>query len=99
MYILDAVTGVIVNKRQVRRKLFLGFIPGPAGWLKPSAAAPFNGTDLPCTDIQGTVGITGTPLIKRSTNTLYFFAKGYRGGVGGFANGAYVLDSRRGVAV
>lgn len=52
-----------------------------------TTTAPFNGTDLPCTDIPGTVGITGTPVIKRVTNTLYFFAKGYRGTVQGVVNG------------
>lgn len=31
-------------------------------------------------------------MIKRSTNTLYFWAKGYKGTVGGFTNGAYVSE-------
>lgn len=63
--------------------------------------APFNASDLdpPCTDVPGTIGITGTPVIKRSTNTMYFWAKGYKGAVGGFSNGAYVSKSCREVVL
>lgn len=36
-------------------------------------------------------GIAGTPVIDPSTNTAYFFAKGYQNGAasGGVANGIY----------
>lgn len=51
--------------------------------------------DLPCAELPGSVGITGTPIIDPATDTLYFFAKGYRtdGGPGGVANGAYADSS------
>ncbi|KAH8153854.1 uncharacterized protein LAJ45_01621 [Morchella importuna] len=70
VYVLNAATGTIINKRKVRD--------------------PFDVADLPCTDIRGTVGITGTPIIKRETNTLYFYAKGYKDTVKGVFNGAFL---------
>lgn len=94
VYLLDAATGVIVKKRQVRRKLHVVFLSW--SWSVNSILqlpAPFDGaTDLPCADIKGTTGITGTPVVERKTNTMYFFAKGYRGAAKGFSNGAYVSD-------
>lgn len=58
---------------------------------KRQVRAPFEVADLPCADIRGTVGITGTPIIDRRTNTLYFCAKGYRDPAKGFINGAYYM--------
>lgn len=42
-----------------------------------------------CTDIPDYVGIIGTPIIDPTTNTVYFFSKGYKNGAanGGVANG------------
>jgi hypothetical protein len=43
-----------------------------------------------CNDISGTVGITGTPVIDASTNTVYFWVKSYNAqGASGWQNGAY----------
>lgn len=52
---------------------------------------PFLQSDIGCTDIPDTIGITGTPVIDPSTDTAYFFAKGYQGGAssGGVAKGIY----------
>ncbi len=68
---LDAVTGVLINQRQVQ--------------------PPFLQSDIGCTDIPDYIGIVGTPVIDPATETVYFFAKGYKGGAasGGFRNGIY----------
>lgn len=68
---LDAVTGALINQRQVM--------------------PPFLQSDLGCTDIPDYIGIVGTPVIDPSTDTAYFFAKGYRGedSSGGVAKGIY----------
>ncbi|MCJ1425454.1 hypothetical protein MMC29_003353 [Sticta canariensis] len=52
---------------------------------------PFLQSDIGCTDIPDTIGITGTPVIDPATNTVYFFAKGYRDNAasGGLAKGVY----------
>lgn len=90
---MDAATGELVAKRQVRSRLFRGFVPDLVWSSRFQQPAPFNSTDLPyCPDIQGAVGITGTPVIDRSTNTMYLFAKGYKSSARGFTNGAYVSE-------
>lgn len=71
---LDAVTGTIINQRQV--------------------ATPFLQSDIGCTDIPGTIGITGTPTIDPTTDIAYFFAKTYMPNYRvsrskGFQNGVY----------
>jgi iron transport multicopper oxidase len=50
---------------------------------------PFLQSDIGCTDIPDQIGITGTPIIDPSTDTVYFFSKGYKNGAtsGGVANG------------
>ncbi|PVH80099.1 WSC-domain-containing protein [Cadophora sp. DSE1049] len=52
---------------------------------------PFLQKDIGCTDIPDYIGVIGTPIIDPTTNTAYFFSKGYRGGAasGGLANGIY----------
>ena len=57
---------------------------------------PFLQSDIGCTDIPDTIGITGTPVIDSYTNTVYFFAKGYRDGAanGGVVNGVYQYVGR-----
>lgn len=52
---------------------------------------PFLQSDLGCTDIPDYIGIIGTPVIDPSTDTVYFFSKGYKNGAssGGVANGLY----------
>jgi hypothetical protein len=43
---------------------------------------PFQSVDTGgCGDIPNTVGITGTPIIDTATNIMYFFSKGYKGGL------------------
>lgn len=41
---------------------------------------PFQSVDSNCGDIPNTIGITGTPYIDQSTNIMYLFSKGYKGG-------------------
>ncbi|KAL8705372.1 MAG: hypothetical protein Q9201_001491 [Fulgogasparrea decipioides] len=52
---------------------------------------PFLQSDIGCTDMPDTIGIAGTPVIDPSTNTAYFFAKGYQNNAagGGVAKGIY----------
>lgn len=54
---------------------------------------PFLQSDIGCTDIPNYIGIIGTPIIDPSTETVYFFSKGYRGGAsgGGVALGQYTF--------
>ncbi|KAF4630464.1 hypothetical protein G7Y89_g7678 [Cudoniella acicularis] len=52
---------------------------------------PFLQSDIGCTDIPNYIGVTGTPVIDPTSNTAYFFSKGYKNGAssGGVANGIY----------
>ena len=52
---------------------------------------PFLQSDIGCTDIPDYIGIIGTPVLDPATDTVYFFAKGYKNGAssGGVANGIY----------
>lgn len=52
---------------------------------------PFLQSELGCTDIPDFIGIIGTPVIDPSTDTAYFFSKGYKNGAssGGVVNGIY----------
>lgn len=75
IYVVDAVNGTLVAKRD----------------LALEGEGPFKVTDLPsCNDIGGWIGITGTPVIDPTTDTVYFWAKSYLpGGQTGWVNGAY----------
>jgi iron transport multicopper oxidase len=53
---------------------------------------PFLQSDIGCTDIPNYIGITGTPIIDPSSDTVYFFSKGYQGGAAG---GGIALGSRQ----
>lgn len=52
---------------------------------------PFLQSDIGCYDIPGYIGIIGTPIMDPTTETVYFFAKGYKnnGVSGGVLNGIY----------
>jgi iron transport multicopper oxidase len=54
---------------------------------------PFLQSDIGCTDIPNYIGIIGTPIIDPTTETVYFFSKGYVNGAssGGVINGRYLL--------
>jgi hypothetical protein len=75
IYVLDAVNGTLLAQRD----------------LSLEGEGPFKVADLPtCNDIGGTVGITGTPVIDPSTDTVYFWAKSYLSpGQTGWERGAY----------
>ena len=75
IYVLDAVNGSLITFRD----------------LGTEGEGPFQVSDLPsCNDIGGTVGITGTPVIDPSSDTVYFWAKSYlANGLSGWQNGAY----------
>jgi hypothetical protein len=75
IYVLDAVNGSQIAFRD----------------LNSEGEKPFSVSDLgSCNDISGTIGITGTPVIDPSTDTAYFWTKGYKSaGVTGYQNGAY----------
>jgi hypothetical protein len=44
---------------------------------------PFKAVDSQCGDIPNTIGITGTPWIDPNTEIMYFYSKGYKGGIAG----------------
>jgi|GEM_PF-373411 len=46
---------------------------GKVVWEK-SLGAPVPATDLPCGDVKPTVGVVGTPVIDRTTETIYMVA-------------------------
>ncbi len=55
---------------------------------------PFLQSDVGCTDIPGTIGIIGTPVIDPTSDTVYFFSKTYIpnlrvAGATGTSNGVY----------
>lgn len=58
---------------------------------------PFLQSDIGCGDIQNYIGIIGTPIIDPDTNTVFFFAKGYKGNAegGGVLNGRAFEGSSR----
>ncbi|KAE9379342.1 WSC-domain-containing protein [Stipitochalara longipes BDJ] len=77
IYSLDAVNGTLYASRD----------------LSTDGEVPFLASDLPgCYDITPLIGITGTPVIDPSSDTVYFWAKSYgtpsQSGLG-WANGAY----------
>ncbi|KAK3378034.1 WSC domain-containing protein [Podospora didyma] len=77
IYVLDAVNGTLYKMRDMA--------------TESPAEPPFMVSDLNnCNDISGTIGITGTPVIDNVTETIYFWAKGYKThGVKGWQNAAY----------
>ena len=74
LYVLDAVNGTQYAMRN----------------LADEGEAPFKASDLgACNDIEGPIGITGTPVIDAGSDTVYFWAKGYRTGLTGYMNAVY----------
>lgn len=65
LYAIDADNGSVLWQR-----------PDPAT-DKPLAPVPFTAVGNPggCTDLQPTIGITGTPVIELETNTIFFITK------------------------
>jgi hypothetical protein len=84
LYALDAINGTLLAYRD----------------LGVEGEPPFQASDLSkpggvqCNDITDTVGITGTPVIDPSTDTVYFWAKSYNSqGPGSWQNGAYYFHA------
>jgi hypothetical protein len=84
LYALDAINGSLIAFRDL----------GSEGEI------PFNVADLAaagggqCNDITDTIGVTGTPVIDPSTDTIFFWAKSYRfQGASGWQNGAYYFHA------
>jgi hypothetical protein len=69
---------IVVSNQNIVR-----IIDGLSGALIKSRTLdpPFQSVDTNCGDIPNTVGITGTPIIDPATNIMYFFSKGYKGGL------------------
>ncbi|KUI55535.1 Putative fungistatic metabolite [Cytospora mali] len=76
IFALDAVNGTLIAFRDMNEE-------GEG----PFSVAEFGGD---CNDISDTIGITGTPIIDDSTETVYFWAKGYAAGTtSGLYNAVY----------
>ncbi|ROV94426.1 hypothetical protein VSDG_05914 [Cytospora chrysosperma] len=76
LFALDAVNGSLLSFRDMNDE-------GEG----PFSVSEFDGD---CNDISDTIGITGTPIIDDSTETVYFWAKSYSTGkTSGLYNGAY----------
>lgn len=76
LFALDAVNGTLISFRDMNDE-------GEG----PFSVSEFDGD---CNDISDTIGITGTPVIDASTETVYFWAKSYAAGTtSGLYNGAY----------
>ncbi|KAK7740511.1 hypothetical protein SLS53_005354 [Cytospora paraplurivora] len=76
LFALDAVNGTLIAYRDMNEE-------GEG----PFMVSEFDGD---CNDISDTVGITGTPIIDDSTETVYFWAKSYATGTtSGLYNGVY----------
>ncbi|ROV99138.1 hypothetical protein VMCG_06689 [Cytospora schulzeri] len=76
LFALDAVNGTLVAFRDMNDE-------GEG----PFSVGEFSGG---CNDISDTIGITGTPVIDDSTETVYFWAKSYAPGTtSGLYNGVY----------
>jgi outer membrane protein assembly factor BamB len=75
IYVLDAINGTLISSRD----------------LSKEGEGPFTVSDLgSCNDIGQNIGITGTPVIDPTTDTVYFWAKSYlSSGQTGWHNGAY----------
>jgi hypothetical protein len=75
IYVLDAVNGTLIASRD----------------LGTEGEGPFTVADLgSCNDIGQNIGITGTPVIDPTTDTVYFWAKSYLSpGQSGWHYGAY----------
>ncbi|KAH8896901.1 WSC-domain-containing protein, partial [Thozetella sp. PMI_491] len=74
IYAVDAINGTLYAMRD----------------LGSEGEVPFQASDLNgCNDISGTIGITGTPVIDSTTDTVYFWAKGYQPGKTGYMSSVY----------
>ncbi|KAI9774328.1 MAG: hypothetical protein M1840_004222 [Geoglossum simile] len=60
---------------------------------KKQLARPFLVADIPCNDVSGSIGITGTPVIDDTTGTVYFYTKTYAGAQNGVHNGRYLFHA------
>ncbi|KAK3327788.1 WSC domain-containing protein [Cercophora scortea] len=77
IYVIDAANGTVYTTRDMS--------------TDQNPEAPFYVEDLgSCNDISGMIGITGTPVIDKDTETIYFWSKSYKvQGQRGYKNGAY----------
>ena len=57
---------------------------GAVKWSR-HLGTPWNTSDIGCSDISPTTGITGTPVVDPATGTVYFVAKSYVSGDSGAA--------------
>lgn len=86
LFALDAVNGTLIAFRDMNEE-------GEG----PFTVAEFDGD---CNDISDSIGITGTPIIDDSTETVYFWAKSYAAGTtSGLYNGVYRFHAVDAVAL
>lgn len=57
---------------------------GAQKWTR-NLGVPFNPSDLTCSDLTPSIGITSTPVIDSATNIAYFTSKTYLNGTSGSA--------------
>jgi iron transport multicopper oxidase len=84
--------GVVLVATQTNNIYGLDAETGNVIWQR-NLGNPFLATDEGCPDITPTMGITGTPVIDRATNTAYLLAKSYiTGNSGPVAWTAHAVD-------
>ena len=75
-----------------------GWTPRPArrnGRRRSTSARPWNPADIGCGDLTPNIGVTATPVIDTSTNTVYLTHKTYASGTTGNARGSWTRSTSR----
>ena len=86
-------TGVLVAATETNHVYGLDPETGKQLWSR-DLGQPWNPVEVSCGDLTPSIGITGTPVIDRTTNTVYFFSKTYVAAAAAYL--LHALDLRTG---